>query len=48
MQLLKAKTSRKAREYMSRIIKREIKVGVPQKQAVAMAYSMARKKRFKV
>lgn len=33
---------------MSKIIRREVKLGVPQKQAVAMAYSMVRKRKFKV
>ena len=40
--------SRKARRFISRTAKREIRAGYPQKQAVAIAYSEARRKGYKV
>ena len=43
-----AKLSKKAREYISRKIKILMDEGYPQKQAVAIAYSYARRKGYKV
>jgi hypothetical protein len=46
--MAKGKLSKKAQSYISRKIKKLIKEGYPQKQAVAIAYSYAKKRRFRV
>ena len=44
----KTKTTKPARSFMQRHIKRHIKKGMKQKRAVAAAYSEARRKGYKV
>ena len=43
MPLIKGKAAKTSKEFSTNV-KKEIKAGKPQKQAVAIAYSMARKK----
>lgn len=44
----KLRNSPKAKKFISRKIKKNIEEGKPQKQSVAIAFSQARKKGFKV
>jgi hypothetical protein len=44
----KPKTTRSARSFMQRHIKKHMKEGMEQKRAVAAAYSEARKKGYRV
>jgi uncharacterized membrane-anchored protein len=46
--MAKRKLSKKAQSYISAKIKKLIEEGYPQKQAIAIAYSYARKRGFKV
>jgi hypothetical protein len=46
--MAKRKLSKKAQLYISAKIKKLIEEGYPQKQAIAIAYSYARKRGFKV
>jgi hypothetical protein len=46
--LRKARTTKEARSFMQRHIRKHIKDGMEQKRAVAAAYSEARRKGYKV
>lgn len=45
---MKLKTKSKARDFISKEIRKYRKEGYPQKQAIAIAYSRARKKGFRI